>query len=72
MDVRYEDEDLLVINKPAGMVVHPGTGHESGTLVNALLAYCPDLPGIGNTKRPGIIHRLDKETSGILVVAKYF
>ena len=70
LDIRYEDEDLLVVNKPAGMVVHPGTGHDSGTLVNALLAYCPDLSGIGNTKRPGIVHRLDKNTSGVMVVAK--
>ncbi len=70
LDVRYEDGDILVVNKPAGMVVHPGTGHQSGTLVNALLAYSPDLPGIGNTKRPGIVHRLDRYTSGLLVIAK--
>lgn len=70
LDVRYEDSDILVVNKPAGMVVHPGTGHQSGTLVNALLYHCPDLAGIGNTKRPGIVHRLDKNTSGLLVVAK--
>ena len=70
LDIRYEDGDILVVNKPAGMVVHPGTGHESGTLVNALLAHCTDLAGIGNTKRPGIVHRLDKDTSGLLVVAK--
>lgn len=70
LDIRYEDEDIIVVNKPAGMVVHPGTGHESGTLVNALLAHCPDLPGVGDTKRPGIVHRLDKDTSGLLVVAK--
>jgi 23S rRNA pseudouridine1911/1915/1917 synthase len=70
LDVRYEDSDILIVNKPAGMVVHPGTGHDSGTLVHALLAHCPDLPGIGNTKRPGIVHRLDKYTSGLLVVAK--
>ena len=70
LDIRYEDSDILIVNKPAGMVVHPGTGHESGTLVNALLAYCSDLSGIGNTKRPGIVHRLDKDTSGLLVVAK--
>lgn len=70
LDIRYEDEDILVVNKPAGMVVHPGTGNDRGTLVNALLAHCPDLPGIGNTKRPGIVHRLDKYTSGLLVVAK--
>jgi len=70
LDIRYEDSDILIVNKPAGMVVHPGTGHESGTLVNALLAHCTDLSGIGNTKRPGIVHRLDKDTSGLLVVAK--
>jgi len=70
LDIRYEDDDILIVNKPAGMVVHPGTGHDSGTLVNALLAHCPDLPGIGNTKRPGIVHRLDKYTSGLLVIAK--
>lgn len=70
LDVRYEDDDIIVVNKSAGMVVHPGTGHETGTLVNALLAHCPDLPGIGDTKRPGIVHRLDKDTSGLLVVAK--
>jgi 23S rRNA pseudouridine1911/1915/1917 synthase len=61
---------MLVINKPAGMVVHPAMGHSSGTLVNAILAHCPDLPGIGGEKRPGIVHRLDKETSGLIVVAK--
>ncbi len=70
LDIRYEDGDILIVNKPAGMVVHPGTGHDSGTLVNALLAHCTDLSGIGNTKRPGIVHRLDKDTSGLLVVAK--
>ena len=70
LDIRYEDDDFLVINKPAGMVVHPGTGHESGTLVHGLLAHCPNLPGIGDTKRPGIVHRLDKDTSGLLAVAK--
>lgn len=70
LDIRYEDSDVVVINKPAGMVVHPGTGHESGTLVNALLFHCDDLAGIGDTKRPGIVHRLDKDTSGLMVVAK--
>lgn len=70
LDIRYEDEDMLVINKPAGMVVHPAVGHESGTLVNAILYHCPDLEGIGGEKRPGIVHRLDKETSGLIVVAK--
>ena len=70
LDIRYEDSDLVIVNKPAGMVVHPGTGHESGTLVNALLFHCDDLAGIGDTKRPGIVHRLDKDTSGLMVVAK--
>ena len=66
----YEDADIAVINKPAGMVVHPAPGHSSGTLVNALLHHCPDLPGIGGEVRPGIVHRLDKDTTGLLVVAK--
>lgn len=70
LDIRYEDGDIIIVNKPAGMVVHPGPGHTSGTLVNALLAHCPDLPGIGDTKRPGIVHRLDKNTSGLIVAAK--
>ncbi len=68
--VRYEDEDLLVVNKPPGLPVHPGPGHTSGTLVNALLARVPHLAGVGETLRPGIVHRLDKDTSGLLVVAK--
>ncbi len=71
LDVVYEDEDLLVINKPAGLVVHPAAGHPDHTLVNALLAHCGDsLSGIGGVKRPGIVHRLDKGTSGLMVVAK--
>ncbi len=71
LDIVYEDKDLIVINKPAGLVVHPGAGNESGTLVNALIAHCGDsLSGIGGVKRPGIVHRIDKETSGLLVVAK--
>lgn len=70
LDLLYEDETLLVINKPAGMVVHPAPGHDQGTLVHALLHHCRDLPGIGGRERPGIVHRLDKETSGVLVVAK--
>lgn len=71
LDVLYEDDDLLVVNKPAGLVVHPGAGNPTGTLVNALLAHCHDsLSGIGGVKRPGIVHRIDKDTSGILVVAK--
>jgi 23S rRNA pseudouridine1911/1915/1917 synthase len=69
--VIYEDDDLLVIDKPAGLVVHPASGHETGTLVNALIAHCGDsLSGIGGVKRPGIVHRLDKDTSGLLVIAK--
>ncbi len=70
LDIIYEDQDLLVINKPAGMVVHPAPGHTSGTLVNAVLYHCPDLEGIGNVLRPGIVHRLDKDTSGLILVAK--
>jgi 23S rRNA pseudouridine1911/1915/1917 synthase len=70
LTVLYEDSDLIVINKPAGMVVHPGAGNSTGTLVNALLAHCQDLSGIGGELRPGIVHRLDKDTSGILVSAK--
>lgn len=70
LDIVYEDKALLVINKPAGMVVHPGPGHYSGTLVNALLHHCSDLAGIGGVERPGIVHRLDKDTSGLIVVAK--
>ena len=69
--VVHEDADLIVIDKPAGLVVHPAAGHESGTLVNALIAHCGEsLSGIGGVKRPGIVHRLDKDTSGLLVVAK--
>lgn len=70
LDIVYEDGDLLVINKPRGMVVHPGPGHRGGTLVNALLSHCPDLSGIGGVMRPGIVHRLDKDTSGLLIAAK--
>ena len=70
LDVIYEDADLLVINKPQGMVVHPSAGHESGTLVNALLYHIRDLSGIGGELRPGIVHRIDRMTSGLIVVAK--
>ncbi len=70
LEILFEDKDLIVINKSAGLVVHPGAGHRSGTLVNALLHHCPTLSGIGGKERPGIVHRLDKETSGCLVVAK--
>ncbi len=71
LDVVFEDDDLIVVNKPAGMVVHPAPGSPNGTLVNALLHHCgADLSGVGGVKRPGIVHRIDKETSGLLVVAK--
>jgi 23S rRNA pseudouridine1911/1915/1917 synthase len=70
LQILFEDDDLLVVNKPAGLVVHPGAGHQQHTLVNALLAHCQNLSGIGGKERPGIVHRLDKETSGCLVVAK--
>ncbi len=68
--ILHEDEDLLVIAKPPGLVVHPGCGHQSGTLVHGLLFHCDDLAGIGGEERPGIVHRLDKDTSGVMVVAK--
>lgn len=70
LDILFQDDDLVVINKPAGLVVHPGAGHPDHTLVNALLHHCPTLSGIGGKERPGIVHRLDKETSGCMVVAK--
>ena len=70
LDIIYEDKDLLVVNKPAGMVVHPAAGNYKNTLVNALLFHCKDLSGINGVLRPGIVHRLDKNTSGLLVVAK--
>jgi 23S rRNA pseudouridine1911/1915/1917 synthase len=70
LSVLFEDDHLIVINKPAGISVHPGAGRKTGTLVNALLSHCKDLSGIGGKERPGIVHRLDKETSGCLVVAK--
>ena len=70
LDIVYQDEDIAVVNKPAGMVVHPAAGVWEGTLVNALLFWCKDLSGIGGVKRPGIVHRIDKETSGLMVVAK--
>ncbi len=71
LSVVYEDDDVIVIDKPPGLVVHPAAGHDSGTLVNALIAHCGEsLSGIGGVKRPGIVHRLDKDTSGLLVVAK--
>lgn len=70
LDIVFENDDLIVVNKPAGMVVHPAAGHYSGTLVNAVLGYDPDLEGIGGEERPGLVHRLDKETSGLIILAK--
>ncbi|MCV9887581.1 RluA family pseudouridine synthase [Metabacillus halosaccharovorans] len=70
LDIYYEDQDVLVVNKPKGMVVHPAPGHMSGTLVNGLMAHCKDLSGINGVLRPGIVHRIDKDTSGLLMVAK--
>lgn len=70
LDIVYEDRDVIVINKPPGMVVHPAAGHSGGTLVNALLHHCDDLAGIGGELRPGIVHRIDKDTSGLLVATK--
>ena len=71
LDIIYEDDDIIVIDKPKGLVVHPAAGHETGTLVNALIAHCgPSLSGIGGVKRPGIVHRLDKDTTGLMVAAK--
>ena len=70
LNIIYEDNDILVIDKPAGLTIHPAPGHPSHTLVNAILAYSPDLPDTGDSLRPGIVHRLDKDTSGVMVVAK--
>ncbi len=70
LDVLYEDDYLIVVNKPPGLVIHPAAGNPDGTLVNALLAHCHDLSGVGGVERPGIVHRLDKDTSGVLVAAK--
>ncbi|KAJ53407.1 23S rRNA pseudouridine1911/1915/1917 synthase [Clostridium tetanomorphum] len=70
LDILYEDKDIIVVNKPQGMVVHPAPGNLNGTLVNALLNHCKDLSGINGVTRPGIVHRIDKDTSGVLVVAK--
>jgi 23S rRNA pseudouridine1911/1915/1917 synthase len=70
LDIVFENDDLVVVNKPAGMVVHPSVGHTSGTLVNAMLGYDPDIEGIGGEERPGVVHRLDKETSGLILIAK--
>ncbi len=70
LEILYEDDSLIIINKPAGLVVHPAPGHETGTLVHALLYHCPHLTGIGGVQRPGIVHRLDKDTTGAIAVAK--
>lgn len=70
LDIIFENADLLIVNKPAGMVVHPAAGHDSGTLVHAVLGYDPEMEGIGGEERPGLVHRLDKETSGLIVLAK--
>lgn len=70
LDIIFENDDLIIVNKPAGMVVHPAAGHDSGTLVHAVLGYDPDMEGIGGEERPGLVHRLDKETSGLIVLAK--
>ena len=70
LDILYEDKQLIIINKPANMVVHPAPGHPDGTLVNAVLAHCRHLPGIGGVQRPGIVHRLDKNTTGAIAIAK--
>jgi 23S rRNA pseudouridine1911/1915/1917 synthase len=70
LDIIFENDDLLIVNKPAGMVVHPAAGHDSGTLVHAVLGYDPEMEGIGGEERPGLVHRLDKETSGLIVLAK--
>ncbi|QHI68073.1 RluA family pseudouridine synthase [Tichowtungia aerotolerans] len=70
LDILFEDRHIIVVNKPAGLVVHPAAGNENGTLVNALLHHCTDLTGIGGEERPGIVHRLDKDTSGVMVIAK--
>lgn len=70
LEILYEDDSLLIVNKPTGLVVHPAPGHQDGTLVNALLAHCPNLPGIGGVQRPGIVHRLDKDTTGAIAIAK--
>ena len=70
VEILFEDADVIVVNKPVGLIVHPAPGHPSGTLVNALLAHCPSLAGVGSVERPGIVHRLDRETSGVMVFAR--
>jgi 23S rRNA pseudouridine1911/1915/1917 synthase len=70
LDVVFENDDVIVINKPSGLVIHPAAGHQSGTLVHALMAHIPDIEGVGGVKRPGIVHRLDKNTTGLVIIAK--
>lgn len=70
LDIVFEDDEVLVLNKPAGLVVHPGAGNPDSTLINALVAHCPEIVGVGGVQRPGLVHRLDKDTSGLLAVAK--
>ncbi len=70
LDIIFENSDLMVVNKPAGMVVHPSAGHQSGTLVHAALAHAPDIEGVGGVRRPGVVHRLDRDTSGLIILAK--
>jgi len=70
VEVLFEDDAILVVDKPAGMMVHPAPGHPDGTLVDVLLPRCPALAGVGNAERPGVVHRLDRETSGVMVLAK--
>ena len=70
IDILFEDDDILVVDKPAGMIVHPAPGHPDGTLVDALLAHCPQMRGVGSVERSGVVHRLDQETSGVMVFAK--
>jgi 23S rRNA pseudouridine1911/1915/1917 synthase len=70
LDIIFENNDLILVNKPAGMVVHPAAGHSSGTLVHAALAHAPDIEGVGGVQRPGVVHRLDKDTSGLILLAK--
>jgi len=70
LDIIFENDDLIVVNKPAGMVVHPAAGHGQGTLVQAALAHAPEMEGIGCEQRPGVVHRLDKNTSGLILLAK--
>jgi len=70
MDIIFENDDLLIVNKPAGMVVHPAAGHQTGTLIHAVLNHAPEIEGIGGQQRPGVVHRLDKDTSGLIILAK--